>query len=234
MRKLLRPILTLTAVATLALAGCSRGTPAPTTTPSPTPSFATDAFASEYARLNGQTNSAGKEYITVNLPVDHRFAISSEEEIRDLLTDGDGVIYFGFPECPWCRNALAPMDTAAKRVNLEQIHYLNVLDIRDQKSLNESGEIVVEKEGTEFYQFLLSELGDFAPEYPGLNDPSVRRILVPLVVVVIGGEVVSSHLGTVDSQTDPYVPLTDEQFQELVTLYAMKFSPLPGCTETAC
>ena len=234
MRKLLRPLLILTAVMTLALAGCSGSNTPVEPSPTPTPGPATDAFATEYSALNGQTNSAGRQYVDVNLLDDHRFVISSEDEIRQLLTDGEGVIYFGFPNCPWCRNALEPMNAAAKRVGLEKIHYLNVLDIRDQKSLNESGEIVVEKEGTEFYQYLLEELGDFAPEYPNLNDSSVRRILVPLVVSVVDGEVVASHLGTVDSQTDPYEPLTEEQFQELVTLYAMTFSQLPSCTESAC
>ena len=240
MSRIYRPILLLATITTLAIAGCtSNGGDqggGSTTSPNPSVSVATDTFATDYARLNGQTNSSGKTYLDVTLPADHRFAISSGEQIKQLFTDGNGVIYFGFPECPWCRNALLPMNEAANQVNLGKIHYVDVLDIRDKKTLNESGQIVVENEGTEFYQFLLDELGEFAPEYPELSDPTVRRILVPLVVVIVDGEVVSSHLGTVDSQEDPYVPLTNEQFDELVAAYAFKFSTLPECeaTATAC
>ncbi|MEZ7897749.1 MAG: hypothetical protein QMB98_02915 [Flaviflexus sp.] len=191
-------------------------------------------FIEEYEGLNGGTNSRGAEYMDVTIPEDHRFLPSSEAEIRELLEDGDGAIYFGFPECPWCRNAVGPLNEAAAAVNLEQIHYVNVSDMRGQKSRGQGNNVEVDEEATEFYEYLLEELGEFAPEYPGLEGSGERRILVPLVVTVVEGEVVSSHLGTVESQTDPTIPLDDEQRQELISTYSEMFEEIPGCGPLYC
>lgn len=192
-----------------------------------------DPFVNEYEELNGEENSGGREYMSMDIHDEHRFKMATEEEVRELLTDGDGAIYFGFPECPWCRNAVPVMDEAAAAVNLDEIHYVNVFDMRDQKTLVD-GEIVVDKEGTDFYYYLLEQLGDKAPLYTSLEDPNEHRITVPLIAVVIGGNVVETHLGTVESQEDPYVPLTDEQRQELKDIYATMFSRIPGCGEYFC
>lgn len=215
-RQLLAGLIT---AAALALAGCGGSD---------------DPFVNEYEELNGETNSSGTDYMEVDIPDDHRFVNASEEQIRELFEDGDGAIYFGFPQCPWCRNAVTVMDEAAKAVSLDEILYLNVFDIRDQKSLDDNGEIVVEEEGTDFYQYLLEEIGDYAPEYEGLEDPTHRRIYVPLVVIVVDGEVVGSHLGTVESQEDPYAGLSEEQHEELLDIYIEEFSKIPGCGVNSC
>ncbi|MFT3943385.1 MAG: hypothetical protein QM705_06110 [Ancrocorticia sp.] len=221
----------LALAAGLMLASCgagSDGDTASTSTPRPT----NTEFITEYEGLNGQTTSKGDNtYTEMDIPDDHRFINASEEQIRDLLTDGDGAIFFGFPECPWCRNAVPVMDEAAKAVNLDNIYYVNVLEMRDEKVRNENGEIVTDKEGTEFYYYLLEELGDHAPEYKALEDPTERRISVPLVAIVVEGKVVTTHLGTVESQEDPYVPLTSEQHDELVEIYKKAFTRIPGCSE---
>ena len=190
-----------------------------------------DGFVKEYEELNGQKSSGENTYMDVNIPDDHRFVTASEEQVRELLTNGNGAIFFGFPECPWCRNAVPVMNEAAEAVNLDEIYYVNVDEMRDQKALNEDGEIVTDKEGSDFYYYLLEELGDQAPEYTALKDPNERRITVPLVAVVVGGNVVTTHLGTVDSQEDPYVPLTSEQHDELLDTYKTIFSRIPGCSE---
>ncbi|MFN8049696.1 MAG: hypothetical protein U0P48_14145 [Ancrocorticia sp.] len=220
----------LALAAGLMLASCSSGgggEAAGTGTSRPT----NEAFITEYEELNGQESSGENTYMEMDIPDNHRFVTASEEQVRELLTDGDGAIYFGFPQCPWCRNAVPVMNEAAEAVNLDEIYYVNVYDMRDQKARNEDGEIVTDKEGTEFYYYLLEELGDQAPEYSSLEDPTERRITVPLVAVVVGGNVVTTHLGTVDSQEDPYVPLTTEQHDELLETYKTIFSRIPGCSE---
>lgn len=213
-------VVALTALTAIALASCGGS--------------ASDTFAAEYESLNGEQGANGNSYTSVEIPADHRFVIASEAQVRELFTDGSGAIYFGFPECPWCRNAVPLLNEAAAAVDLDEIYYVNVREMRDQKSRGEDGEIVVETEGSEFYYYLLSELGDQAPEYGSLEDPAERRITVPLVVVVVDGEVVSTHLGTLDSQTDPSVALTPEQQQELKDLYVGMFSAIPGCGPSVC
>ncbi len=220
----------LALVAGLMLASCSSGSTGgegSTGTPRPT----NEAFITEYEELNGQKSSGENTYMELDIPDDHRFVTASEEQVRDLLTDGDGAIFFGFPECPWCRNAVPVMNEAAEAVNLDEIYYVNVHEMRDEKARNDNGEIVTDKEGTEFYYYLLEKLGDQAPEYKALEDPNERRISVPLVAIVVDGKVVTTHLGTVESQEDPYIPLTAEQHDELLDIYKKSFSRIPGCSE---
>ncbi|WP_143336719.1 hypothetical protein [Corynebacterium pacaense] len=213
-------VLILIVIASLLLAGCSKSE--------------SEAISGEYSDLNGGTSSSGKEYLDVNLPEDNVFTTASDDELLDLLENGTGAVYFGFPQCPWCRNAVPVMEEAAKSVHLDSITYLNVHDIRDEKRLDEAGNVVTDEPGSELYQKILGILGDNAPEYEGLNDPAQRRIYVPLVVVVVDGEITGTHLSTVDSQEDPYVPLTPEQHDELLKTYQDLFSALPGCGVDRC
>src|SRR5699024_10799290 len=148
-----------------------------------------------------------------------------------MLQQGTGVLYFGFPECPWCRAAMPVMDEAGKNTDIGQIHYLNVSEIRDVRTLDADGNIVEEEPGTKGYSEILAELGDAAPEYEGLDDPEQRRIYVPLVVAVKNGEVVGSHVSTVDSQTDPFEPMTDAQRDELLGIYDDLFAEVAQDTQ---
>lgn len=182
------------------------------------------AVTGEYADLNGTTTSSGQQYLDVNLEDDHVFTALNEDEAVDFLRTGTGVIYFGFPECPWCRAAMPVMDEAARNVELEQIQYLNVLDIRDTRSLSADGTVIIEEPGTDAHADILAELGDLAPEYEGLDDPTQRRIYVPLVVAVKDGEAIDSHVSTVASHADPFEPMTDEQHAELVGIYEDLFT----------
>ena len=104
---------------------------------------------------------------------------------------------------------------AAEEVGLDKIYYLNNLDSRDAKKLNDKGEIVVEKEGTKDYYKLVDKLSSVLGEYEGLNDSSIKRLYFPTVIVVKDGKIVGSHIGTVDSQEDPYKKLDDKQYKEL-------------------
>ncbi|AMC92893.1 hypothetical protein AOC36_02505 [Erysipelothrix larvae] len=192
-----------------------------------------DTIAEAFSAFNGTKSTNGKTYIDVNLPEDHVFKTASSEDILGLLRSGTGVVYFGFPECPWCRASIRVADDAAKAVNLDSIYFVDVLDERDTQEKNEAGEIVTTEEGTQFYKDLLDVLRDWAPEYSGLDDPTIRRIHTPLVVVVVNGELVASHVGTVASQTDPFVPMTQDIYNELLEVYQDMFSLIPGCGEGA-
>ena len=66
-------------------------------------------------------------------------------------------------------------------------------------------------------------------------DTKEKRLYAPTVVGVLNGEVKSIHVGTVDSQTDPYADLSEEQIQELEDIYTKLIdeAAAPVCTE-AC
>lgn len=86
----------------------------------------------------------------------------------DFLTTGSGVLYFGFPECPWCRILLPSLLQVAEDTN-QTVYYYNPKEIRNSISLDETtGELVVEKETLPEYQILLDTMKDILPVYDGL------------------------------------------------------------------
>lgn len=191
------------------------------------------SFKKEYEVLNGKLTPSGNTYKNVDLDLSNRFVYADFEKIKKII-EGTGVVYFGFPECPWCRNSVPVINEAAKQVGIDKIYYLNVADIRDQKELDEDGNVVTTNEGTKEYQELLELLNDSLPEYKGLNDSTIKRIYVPLVMTFKNGKVIDSHLSTVDSQEDPYIDLTEEQSEELLKIYKDAFSQIAGVCNTEC
>ena len=186
-------------------------------------------FKLEYESLNGQKADNGKDYIKVNINNDNKIVYADYDTVFDVL-DSTGVIYFGFPECPWCRNAIPVLLDAAKESGLEQIYYLNNSDDRDTKVLKD-GKVITEKEGTSNYNKLLEKLGDKASVYDGLKDEKIKRLYYPTVVFVKNGEITDYIEGTVESQEDPYTPLTKDQRQELKDKYKTAISKLLSCDQ---
>lgn len=179
----------------------------------------TDAvkFKEEYENLNNQVVN-DKKYLELTIDKKNPIKYKTAEEIVDIIKNKTGIIYLGYPECPWCRNAVPVLLEAAKQTGVNDIYYLNMYDIRDKKELKD-GKVVTVEEGTEGYKKILEALGDKASVYKDLNDESIKRIYVPLVVFVENGKVVAIQESTVESQKDPYVKLTEEQEKELLNIY---------------
>lgn len=181
-------------------------------------------FKDEYESLNGQKTSYGKEYLEISIDDNNPIYYAEYEEIKTILEEGTGIIYFGFPECPWCRNAVPVLLDVAKDFDIEKIYYYNAREIRDTKKLDENGKIIVEKEGTKEYKKLVDLMYDELPVYDGLNDETIKRIYFPTVVFVKNGKIISLHTSTVDSQKDPYKFLNDKQYNELKQIYSEKIN----------
>lgn len=189
--------------------------------------FKENKFKKEYESLNSEKTSNGKKYMKITIPKDNPVVYSNYEEIFKVL-DGTGIIYFGFPQCPWCRNAVPVLLESAIENGVDKIYYLNNLEDRDILSLKD-GKVVTEKEAKEDYKKLLKKLGDNASIYEGLEDESIKRIYYPAVVFVKNGKIIDNVTGTVDSQEDPYVPLTNSQKKELKEKYNEAISELLVC-----
>ena len=185
----------------------------------------TDAlkFKEEYEALNGTVIEGTKyKYPTVEILKDNAVKYVTSEELLKVLDEGTGAVYFGYPNCPWCRSAVPTLIESANEVGLENIYYLNVKDERDEIKVKEDGSLEVVKEGTEGYKKLLKRLDNVLTDYT-LTDihgnevnANEKRIYVPLVVFIKDGEIVGYHLDTVSSQKNPFEPLNDEQKNELL------------------
>lgn len=183
-------------------------------------------FKKEYESLN-----SSDRYIDVKIPEDNNVKYASFDDIMDVLDSGTGIIYFGFPECPWCRNALPVLLKAAKDNEVSNFYYYNARSIRDEKALKD-GKIVTNKKGTDEYYKLLDKLSDVIGPYQGLNDDSIKRLYFPTAVFVMGGKIVGFHVGTVDSQEDPSKHLTSKQEKELLDIYDENIEKIYGVCDT--
>lgn len=111
-----------------------------------------------------------KEYTEVSK--NNVFVYRTAEEIITILEKGTGVVFFGFPSCPWCQ-AYAPMlDDVAKDVGIDKIFYY---DIKKDRENN-----------TKEYQKIVSIL----EEYLETDAEGKPRVYVPDVTVVNKGEIV--------------------------------------------
>lgn len=180
-------------------------------------------FKNEYEALN-------ENGIELNIDKDNPIEYAGYDKILEIIENGTGIIYLGFPGCPWCRNALPVLFDVAKENKVETIYYMNILNERDSYVV-EDGKLVYakdeegnEKKGTEGYHKLLKVLDKHLNDYTVLFEgkeykTGEKRIYAPSIIFVRDGKVLGIHVSTVDSQENPKEPLTDEQYDELYGIY---------------
>lgn len=199
-------------------------------------------FEEEYEALNNQGNKYNdKKYLELDISKDNAIEYATEEEIVKVLEEGSGVIYFGFPNCPWCRAMINPLLETAKENNVKKIYYLNILELRDSYKLD-GKKVLRTKEGSDAYYKILDELADYLKDY-SITDAKgkeyatgVKRLYAPTVVMVKKGEVKAFHEDVVESLEEPYAGLTEEQDKELRTIFNDMIAKYQGntCTHEGC
>lgn len=117
-----------------------------------------------------------KEY--TKLSSDNVFTYKSLKEVNKILEKGTGVVYLGFPECPWCQEYVKYVNEVAKKVDLDKVYYFN---IREDRTNN-----------TEDYQTTIKLLRDYLPT----DEEGNPRVYVPLIAVIQNGKVVITDYET--------------------------------------
>jgi len=109
---------------------------------------------------------------------DNVFVYRDAEDIIRIMEKGTGVVYLGFPECPWCQAYVQYLNEVAKEVGVEKIYYYNILEDR--------------KDNTPEYQKMVTILEDHLE----LDDEAKARIYVPNVSFHVDGKIVGNDLET--------------------------------------
>ena len=172
----------------------------------------TDAykFKEEYESINNKDNGHGKKYRELNISNDNPFVYSTCEEILEKVNNNETfVVYFGFKECPWCRSIIEELINSAKDKKVDKIYYVDVLNIRDVKEIDDNGNIITTKEGNNSYMELIEKFSNVLSDY-NLNDKYMgeKRIYAPNIIAVSNGKAIQMEEGISEELTDPYSKLT--------------------------
>ena len=133
---------------------------------------------------------------------DNLFVYRSINQIINILENGTGVVYLGFPECPWCQRYTKYLNEVAKDMGIEKIYYYN---IREDRTNN-----------TDNYLKIVSIL----KEYLQYDEEGNKRIYAPSIITLKKGEIVGFDDETAwdtkgFSKPDDY--WTEEEVKELKT-----------------
>ena len=142
-------------------------------------------FKKEYESLNSNS-----EYTSVTISSDNPFVYITDELLVEKLEEKqDMVVLMGYSKSNDTRNILNNLIKAASNLDIDTIYYLDILDIRDEKEVNENGEIVTTKEGSISYNKILELLGDEVEDYIVNGEIVGTRIYAPSILVVKDKEI---------------------------------------------
>lgn len=183
-------------------------------------------FKEEYENLNKEDG-----YRSVTIPKDNPFVYISDEELAEKIENReDMVVYFGFNTCPWCRSIIENLIQVASDLKIKKIYYLDVLDIRDKKEIND-GKIETVKEGSKGYNKIVELLGNHISDYTVDNQVVGKRIYAPNILIIKEQEIYDVIEGVSDMETDPMMELTPEINKDS---YNKIYDLLEKYTKTVC
>lgn len=147
---------------------------------------------------------------------DNVFVYKSASEIIDILKTGTGLVYLGFPECPWCQKYSVYLDEVAREQNLEKIYYYNVRQIR--------------ADNTPLYQEMVRLIGENLDKDQDGNP----RIFVPDLTTIKDGKIIfhdnSTSLNTSEDGT-PAEWWTEERVNSFKDKLKKMIEPINVCDE---
>lgn len=110
-----------------------------------------------------------QEYTLVD--ENNKFVYSDIDEIIDILEDGTGIVYLGFPECKWCQQYVVYLNEIAKDRGISKIYYYNIREDREKN--------------TKDYQKIVSLLKEYLEE----DEDGNPRVYVPAVTFMSNGKI---------------------------------------------
>ena len=168
-----------------------------------------------------ETNPDAKKFATeYGITEDNVFVYRDADAIIKIMEKGTGVVYLGFPECPWCKAYVEYLNEVAKEVGIEKIYYYNILEDRQNS--------------TPEYQKMVTIL----EEHLELDDEANARIYVPNVSFHVDGKIIGNDLETAydthgfDDPADYWTKEEVSDLKETLTNYMNTvYKELSVCTD---
>lgn len=182
-------------------------------------------FKEEYEALNGKKAYGDAVYQTLDIDEKNKVVYDDLQGACEFLKNGTGIVYFGFPNCPWCRGILPTLLDVVEDSSLDKLYYVDMTDKRDTFEV-EDKKAVKTKDASEEYYDLLEILDEYLDKYiieedDKEYDTKEKRIYVPLVVAVKDGKVMDAVTSPVklDEGQTAFDKLTDKQKEDLKKLF---------------
>ncbi len=190
-------------------------------------------FKNEYETLNGQVSSSGTAIRTVNIPEDNPFVYTTAEDIvKKFEKDETFIVYFGFPNCPWCRSVIEKAIEVANKEKIKTIYYVNIRNdkneeiLRDKYILGKKNKIEKEEDGTDSYKKLLEKFDSVLEDYTLTTQDGdevkvgEKRIYAPNFIYVKNGTPLKLIEGTSSKQTSSTQELTEDILKDEEEIFA--------------
>lgn len=181
-----------------------------------------EKFKQEYESLNGEKREKdGRVIRTVSIKEDNPMKYATANNIVEKIENQETfVVYFGFADCPWCRSMIETLIDVALELDVSEIYYVDIKNIRDTITIDEDGNLNQEK-GSNGYHQLLEKLNPVLSEYKIQDkddnevDTNEKRIYAPNVVAIKKGTPIKLTSATSEKQTEGYMELTSEMKEDM-------------------
>ncbi len=201
-----------------------------------------EKFKEEYESFNGKKNDYF-EYRNVSIDEKNPFIYTTAEDIVERIENKETfIVYFGDPECPWCRSIIEQAIKSANENSIEKIYYVRIWNgfhneiLRDVYELKEDNPVIKSK-GTDAYYKLLNYFDELLEDYT-LTDENEnivkvgeKRILAPNFISIKNGVAEELIEGISQKQKTYNSELTTEMIQEEKEIFDNFYTKANLCTD---
>lgn len=184
-----------------------------------------EMFKEEYESFNDKENDYFK-YRNLSIDKNNPFIYSTAEEIVKKIENKETfIVYFGDPECPWCRSVIEQSVESASENSVEKIYYVRIWNgfhnekLRDVYELKD-GETTIKSKGTDAYYKLLSYFDGILEDYTLTDENEIvikigeKRIFAPSFIFVRNGNAEKLVQGISEKQKSFNSDLTEEIIED--------------------
>lgn len=199
-------------------------------------------FKEEYESFNGEQNDYF-EYRNLSITEENPIIYSSAEDIVQKIENNETfIVYFGDPECPWCRSIIEQAINSANENGISKIYYVRIWNgfhneiLRDVYELDQDSPVLKEK-GTDSYYKLLKYFDKLLNDYTLTNknnktiQVNEKRILAPSFIYVKSGNPEQLVDGISKKQENYNANLTEEILSEEKEIFDNFYQNTKVCSD---
>lgn len=199
-------------------------------------------FKEEYENFNGEKNDYFK-YRNLSIKEDNPFVYTTAEDVvKKIENEETFIVYFGDPECPWCRSVIEQAIESANENSIEKIYYVRIWNgfhneiLRDEYELKD-GKPIIKSKGTDAYYKLLEYFDKLLEDYTltDENDNTVsvgeKRLFAPNFISIKNGKAEELIDGISEKQESFDSELSEEILKEENEIFDKFYLTTKLCTD---